>query len=475
MVVVFPDGIVPGTPAYLPALLSHLRSIPELSFPPPVFTPIFLCLIAGEKNLVLRTKEEDVPKLAHLVEKIFVSLFGLPTQRIQLRSALSPAGFLREVFLNPPASLSSSLVTSAPGTHPHAMSKQSRSKLRPRHRKLSIPRPLSTASSSSSVPGLAVPNALDYFNSNAKSARGNTPSVLNPRRQMSASMDDSLTRRLHFHAERGDSRSETPPSPIASTSRHSYTPVLSDFPRAEPYSDTQLPHALVLSKLEKVSIPTQNALSELLRTRTVTLDVDVDDESHKEVWKVPPGFMVVYVAPIGDERERPPISKGLLDRFAFSTTVQSFDQHTPRLPFRRASHITQEMVQNLNRLARETSIHPRLDTYVSSLLTATRHHAALDGTLITARCMQDFAAFIKASRVAFGGPEKDKSGAEPFYASEVDAMRILGNIVGHRVRVRDGRGDEMLGSMWGTAVGNPETAEERQTVQSILQEVIKNV
>lgn len=65
-----PDGLVPGTPAYLPALLAHLRSIPELSFPPPVFIPILLCLIVGEKNLVLRTKEEDIPKLVNLVEKV---------------------------------------------------------------------------------------------------------------------------------------------------------------------------------------------------------------------------------------------------------------------------------------------------------------------------------------------------------------------------------------------------------------------
>lgn len=80
----------------------------------------------------------------------------------------------------------------------------------------------------------------------------------------------------------------------------------------------------------------------------------------------------------------------------------------------------------------------------------------------------------------FGGPEKEKDGAEPFYATEMDAMKVLGNIVGHRVRVRDGRGDEMLGSMWRTAVGrggnnSDEALEERRTVQSILQEIIKNV
>lgn len=58
-----------GTQSFLPALLAHIRNsatAPAVPLDHVIFQSILLCLIAGEKHLILRTPEEDVPLAAQL-------------------------------------------------------------------------------------------------------------------------------------------------------------------------------------------------------------------------------------------------------------------------------------------------------------------------------------------------------------------------------------------------------------------------
>ncbi|KDR67574.1 hypothetical protein GALMADRAFT_258252 [Galerina marginata CBS 339.88] len=65
-----------GTQAFLPALLSYIRNLASSTSLPldhVIFQSILLCLIAGDKHLILRTPEEDVGltvKLAVWVSQI---------------------------------------------------------------------------------------------------------------------------------------------------------------------------------------------------------------------------------------------------------------------------------------------------------------------------------------------------------------------------------------------------------------------
>ncbi|KAJ7187929.1 hypothetical protein C8R46DRAFT_873800, partial [Mycena filopes] len=64
--------LVPGNPTYFPALLAAIRDLapPSLPLDAVVFQSILLCLLSGEKHVILRAPEKDVRlvvKLAVLV------------------------------------------------------------------------------------------------------------------------------------------------------------------------------------------------------------------------------------------------------------------------------------------------------------------------------------------------------------------------------------------------------------------------
>lgn len=68
------SDLYPGTPPFFPALLAHVQDLaaPSLPLDAVVFQSILLCLIAGEKHLLLRAPERDVRlvvKLAFMVSK----------------------------------------------------------------------------------------------------------------------------------------------------------------------------------------------------------------------------------------------------------------------------------------------------------------------------------------------------------------------------------------------------------------------
>ena len=67
----------PGTPLFLPSLLSNICSAaPGFPFEPAIVQVLLLCVISGDKNLILRTRDEDVT----LVSKL-TTLVGSPRFR----------------------------------------------------------------------------------------------------------------------------------------------------------------------------------------------------------------------------------------------------------------------------------------------------------------------------------------------------------------------------------------------------------
>ncbi|KAJ3969915.1 hypothetical protein EV361DRAFT_802992 [Lentinula raphanica] len=63
-----------GTPSFVPLLLTYVRNASGgLPIDPVILQSILLCLIAGNKHLILRTVEDDIG----LVVKLAVKVCGL--------------------------------------------------------------------------------------------------------------------------------------------------------------------------------------------------------------------------------------------------------------------------------------------------------------------------------------------------------------------------------------------------------------
>jgi len=268
----------------------------------------------------------------------------------------------------------------------------------------------------------------------------------------------------------------------------------------------------VLSRLERAPFATQCALSEVMRTRRIVLldDSDSDDEVRPSqagsdgeqtgegkkspfkggtAWNLPAGFFVIYVCDLGNGQERPSIPSFLLDSFAFNARIMLDPSalSSPPWPLRISTpQITLDELDGLRTLAaQQTHISIHLQRYIANLLTATRHHPSLRGSLVSARCVGDIDDFVRASRVVFGpsfiplrtpvGEEKPQT----LDCSEKDVARVMAGVLGHRLSARR-HIDGLLGAMVRTAVtvdGQPEPrdAPPRETVNSTLAQILSQV
>ncbi|KAJ7647010.1 hypothetical protein FB45DRAFT_892081 [Roridomyces roridus] len=411
------SNLLPG-PTFFPTLLAHVRELAPASLPldAVVFQSVLRCLIAGEKHLLLRAREEDVRLVVKLAFLTLSSVFGLPTHKLKIRprsasSAESGAPFLRSLFL-----------------------------------------PWSASVDSQDEGPLPKRNANRTRN-NATWARS---SSRNPRRSMSNpnELQGGTTRSNPF----GDSHQYVPSSGSSATNLNPFRTA----PKA-PRGRAPLPHAfsdptplrskldalalqpcaLVISGLENATMPSQRALSTVLAERRVVLD----DEDGDEVWNLPDGFIMIYVCPM-DAHERPAIHKTLLDKFAMSVAVSPHQTtrsllaasarnsgsyrgspalHSPPLPVtptstppfltqplpphghRYSYHhlqepplVSPELLQQLRRSFHRTHISPALNIYACDLFSAARHHPQLDATLLTAKTIRDAVELARAGRVIGG-------------------------------------------------------------------------
>lgn len=66
----------PGTPPFFPSLLSSIRTnAPNVPLDPVALQAVLLCLLAGNKNLILRsTREDDIGSVAKVTASVSLSL-----------------------------------------------------------------------------------------------------------------------------------------------------------------------------------------------------------------------------------------------------------------------------------------------------------------------------------------------------------------------------------------------------------------
>ncbi|KAI6040206.1 hypothetical protein EDC04DRAFT_2677952 [Pisolithus marmoratus] len=416
----------PGTQFFLPSLLAHVRAaLPGLPLEPVIIQVLLLCITSGDRNLILRAHDDDIDLVAKLTTIALGSVFGYNVHKVKYRTdacARAPSQILQSLFL--PAAVTA-------GT-------DSSRKNREKHRRMS-----SSRNSSGKQPTMmqATTSNVAHSGSNSFSRSvsypGNSwPSTSAPRQRNLDSEPHNVPTIPMANLKRPTLRSfsvhETEPS----------IPTIAFHGRPHPeqslhasMDNFRVPAAIVVSGLEHASLQSQKAILRALAARKLVFSSDRTSESG-QMFDFPENFILVYICRL-DARERPPIYKSLLDRFAMSSPV-SISQQTRlamrqfRLPSTQSSALPSSSSTSgasaallispsgpsvpaialpgppisspiLRRLrdhcAHHTYVGAPLDTYLADLFTATRHFSSLDGTFLTVRARQDAEALIRASRV----------------------------------------------------------------------------
>ncbi|KAJ7747222.1 hypothetical protein B0H16DRAFT_1555129 [Mycena metata] len=416
----------PGNPTYFPALLALVRDLapPSLPLDAVIFQSILLCLISGEKHLLLRAPEKDVRLVVKLAFLTLSSVFGLPTHKLKVRPPSTSPGqasgtpFLRSLFLPWTAPIDSQDELSSK----HSGSSRNRNRNNATWARSSSRRPRRSTSE------------LVGTTTGSNPFGDSHDAVVNP-----------------FTTASRSSTKARAPLPHAFSDP---TPVRPKLDRAVALQ----PRALVISGLEHATIQSQRALTRALAEKRVVLEDEDGDEGYDEVWNLPDNFMMVYVCPF-DARERPTIHKSLLDKFAMSATVSPHhtvrallsspsrnsgsyrnspalhasplpqSQTTPTsspnfstqsVPLPHHSHslpighhhvhhpvlqqplVPPTLLHDLRASYYRTHLSPVLSLYASDLFSAARHHPQLDGTLLTAKSLKDVIDLARAGRVIGG-------------------------------------------------------------------------
>ncbi|EGO00505.1 hypothetical protein SERLA73DRAFT_73217 [Serpula lacrymans var. lacrymans S7.3] len=419
----------PASPLFFPTLLAYIHSLaPSLPLDPVILQSLLLCLIAGHKNLILRTREEDVGLVSKLATLALSSIFGYTAHKSKLHSdakSYSPSHLLHSLFF-PPSTLRTDDPTLSPSKRRDRIRRNSTS--RPSTAKQSLPPPSIKTPRSRNI---SFPRSLSYPSDSqqSSSAPHNTDGL-----DISSLAADlpGLTPRPNLH-------------PLGVHTDPSVPTLLSALQDRTDYFNVQsldLPSSVVVSGLEHASLPAQRALLQALTDRKLILHShDLPSHSEQISKDFPPDFILVYVCRT-DPHERPALYKSLLDRFAMSATVtvQSSTRIAMRQPhpYRFPSSPSSALPSPLNPIASLTHIqsHPSpslrssvlppaaqplispsllqglhtlstahirfrapLQLYSADLFTAVRHYHELDGTLLTARSRKDAEDLIRAVRV----------------------------------------------------------------------------
>ncbi|KDQ55819.1 hypothetical protein JAAARDRAFT_37239 [Jaapia argillacea MUCL 33604] len=387
----------PGSPDYFAGLVSRVHTAaPTLVLEPTILQSLLLCLVAGNKHLVLRAKEDDIGAVQKLAASELTTIFGYSTRRVKIRSTQKPTQLLHSLFLHPPH-------------HPRRSTSGSFSN--PNSRKSATD---STATTSPSTPYQRTSSLKDILGY-ADEGFIRVQSSSSPRDDLS---DASAAAPIHA------SRRRTMPL----STQDSITSVTSgQDKRPQESSVLEIPRAVVVSGLEHAGLPAQRALLQALSERRLV--VDEDDTEIGQVRNLPEDLIVVYVCP-WDPREKPAIYKALLDRFAISAVVilpasvrDSLSSHPPHRSRSRSDiniHtmtsppepiISAAELATLHALVtspHNVFTHPSLSIYISDLFAAARHHPELDGTLLSVRAHKDVTELVRAHRLLFG----DSTGTE---------------------------------------------------------------
>ncbi|KAG2135486.1 hypothetical protein DEU56DRAFT_807276 [Suillus clintonianus] len=409
----------PGSTLFLPSLLAHIRAAaPGLPLEPIIIQVLLLCIVSGDRNLILRTREEDIGLVSRLATISLTSVFGYITHKLRCHvdaKSQTPAKFLRSLFLPPPAAIATDGSISSPHRH-------HRSSTTVHSRKSSFP--MSSSFSSDIARSIQRTSQLASDDLTAGTDGGPFTETRSMSTRLSLQTEPSVP---NF----GSSGNTT------INARHA-SHVSPDVPK--------IPSAIVVSGLEHASLPAQRAVLRTLAEKKLVVADNHSDNEPELLLDLPDDFIMVYVCRL-DPHERPPIYTSLLDWFAMSTpiTVQlstrtamhHYQPHrsstpstalsspsipgypfpnvimsgppTPPPPNSSTSVVPATFLARLKSLcATEVHMRPPLEIYLADLFTATRHFGALDAIMLTARARQDAEVLARAARLL----GVDQTGAE---------------------------------------------------------------
>lgn len=75
--IIVPDNLPhPGSTLFLPSLLASIRAAaPGLPLEPVIIQVLLLCIVSGDRNLILRTREEDIGLVSRLATIVSILKF----------------------------------------------------------------------------------------------------------------------------------------------------------------------------------------------------------------------------------------------------------------------------------------------------------------------------------------------------------------------------------------------------------------
>jgi hypothetical protein len=141
--------------------------------------------------------------------------------------------------------------------------------------------------------------------------------------------------------------------------------------------------------------------------------------------------------------------------------------------------LTRDYIEQLQGDAHRVAISNQLSLYIANITSAIRYHPQVDAFLVTSRCTKDFMDLIKTS-CALAGRDVDLLGKEQnlFSATDVDVRRVIRGVLGHRISIRRGPEDEVLGSLVMSSYQNTSRYArdaERRTIKDVIDEILLEV
>ncbi|KAL5507259.1 hypothetical protein ACEPAH_6715 [Sanghuangporus vaninii] len=444
--------------SYYHSVLTRVLTLhPSLVADESLFQALLLALVAKRQGVIVRTPEKA--KVLTQIVNILHLLLGLSVVKLRLRQSdrLSSDDFMRLLFLENPAHAQATSRTSsrrtlnAGGNHASAFRRSSSY-------------PISSATDDTEFGLTELRNTLDK----PSSEYGARSSL------QSATLHEHQT--LH--------RTQTDPTPASQDDKTGGV------------SSRLFPNVLVVSGLEYTSEEVQSALWNAMSEGRISIGranqssrVNQKNSFSEGVWQLPSDFFVVYVCPLGNGYDRPPVHRSLVDRFAMSIeayppTETSIDSRAPPVtptdikgaPLR--SILSPLELADLRVLAgpTHTIVGNRADLYLSDLLSTVRNHPHLDGMLITARCRSETLRLLRAWRALFGAPPEHNAHALPTLdVTDEDVRRVFIIAVSHRISVLKGPREETLAGLVFSVVANhgeEEWETGRRTIKEILREIV---
>ncbi|GES76704.1 hypothetical protein GLOIN_2v1563687 [Rhizophagus clarus] len=86
------------TKNWLKSKLQYIKKNTSLQFSDDVLISILVCLISGDKHLILTCKQENIEELRSMTEQIFYHIFNMTTSTIICDASQTPADFAANLF-----------------------------------------------------------------------------------------------------------------------------------------------------------------------------------------------------------------------------------------------------------------------------------------------------------------------------------------------------------------------------------------